>query len=133
MRPQGARNHTRKGISMLRTLAVICLCLCSGLAFSEPAATSKYQIATVIAVQVHNSNAGSDTSGRSFEVTVKVGDTLYVVLYTPPYGIETVKYATGAQVLVLVGEKTITYNDIAGNPIESPILSRKTVTPAGRR
>jgi co-chaperonin GroES (HSP10) len=118
---------------MLRTLGIICLCLCSGLAFSEPAATSKYQIATVIAVQVYNSNVGSDTSGRSFEVTVKVGDTLYVVLYTPPYGIETVKYATGAQVLVLVGEKTITYNDIAGNAIESPILSRKTVVTVGRR
>ena len=78
-----------------------------------------------MAVKAHTVNAGADSPGASFDVTVKVGETLYVVLFTPPYGIETVKYAAGAQVLVLVGEKTITYNDIAGNPIESPILSRK--------
>jgi len=106
--------------------------LCAGLGLAQPAGTSKYQIATVIAVSVHN-NVGTDTSSRTFEVTVKVGETLYVVLFTPPYGIETVKYATGAQVLVLVGEKTITYNDIAGSPVESPILNRKTVSSVGER
>ena len=118
---------------MLRTLGIMCLCFCAALTFSQPAPTSKYQIATVMAVKAHTMNAGADSSSPSFDVTVRVGETLYVVLFTPPYGIETVKYAAGAQVLVLVGEKTITYNDIAGNSIESPILSRKPAAKTGGR
>jgi hypothetical protein len=52
-----------------------------------------------------------------------VGNTIYVVLYTPPLGEETVKYSAGRD--LLVGKRTIRYNDILGQSFEVPIESQK--------
>jgi len=118
---------------MLRKFAAICICLSAVLAFSQSATKTKYRVATVLAVAPHDSNGSGDTPTPAYDVSVKVGNMVYVVLYTPPLGMQTAKYAAGADVLVLVGEKTITYNDISGSSIEVPILSRKSVTAAGIR
>ena len=118
---------------MLRKLAVICTCLCAVFAFCESTAKAKYRIATVITVTPHDSNGGVDSAAPSYDVSVRVGNIVYVVLYTPPLGMQNAKYAAGAEVVVLVGEKTITYNDISGRSIEVPILSRKTIAAAGIR
>jgi hypothetical protein len=40
----------------------------------------------------------------NYDVSVKVGDKLYVVLYTPRLGELPAKYATGREPLVLVGK-----------------------------
>jgi hypothetical protein len=40
-----------------------------------------------------------------------------------------VQYRAGLSLLVLVGSKTITFNDILGNSRKVPILSRKPVPP----
>jgi hypothetical protein len=62
----------------------------------------------------------------SYDVSLKVDGTIYQVLYTPPLGAGTVKYAAGRSLLVSVGEKTIRYTDIVGESREVPIVSRKT-------
>ena len=51
-----------------------------------------------------------------------------MVLYTPPLGMNTVRYAAGRDILVLVGKKTITYNDLLGQSYEVPILNRRQAT-----
>jgi len=112
---------------MFRKFALIYTCLCSVLAFSQFAAKPKYEIATVLEVAPHDVTGGQNSSPPSYDVSVKVGNTIYVVLYTPPLGMQNVKYAAGAQVLVLVGEKTIRYNDISGNSMEVPILRRQII------
>ena len=61
----------------------------------------------------------------SCDVSINVGDTIYVVLYTPALGEETVKYAAGRDLLVLVGKSTITYNDLLGRSFTVPIESQK--------
>jgi hypothetical protein len=38
------------------------------------------------------------------------------------------KYATGHELLVLVGKSTITYNDILGRSLQVPIESQRPVT-----
>ena len=87
--------------------------------------TSKYQVGTITEVKAHQA-AGSGTSDTtSYDVSVKVGDTIYVVLYTPALGEDTVKYAAGRDLLVLVGKNTITYNDILGRSFAVPIESQK--------
>lgn len=116
---------------MLKWLTVTCLCLCSAFVLAQSATKTKYRIATVLAVAPHDSNDGVAASNPSYDVSVKVGNTIYVVLYTPPLGMQNAKYAAGAEVVVLVGEKTITYNDISGTSTEVPILRRKTVAPSG--
>ena len=89
---------------------------------------SKYQVGTITAVEPHRA-ANADTSVTTYEVSVRVGNTVYVALYTPPLGMENVRYETGHDLLVLIGEDMITYNDMLGNSLQVPILSRTTVTP----
>lgn len=64
---------------------------------------------------------------------MRVGNTAYGVLYTVPIGTENVRYESGRELLVLVGEDTITNNDMLGNSLQVPILSRSTITPPGVR
>jgi hypothetical protein len=86
--------------------------------------TSKYQVATITEVKVHQTAGSGVSDAASYDVSVKVGDTIYVVLYTPPLREETVKYAAGRDLLVLVGKHTIRYNDILGQSFEAPIESQ---------
>jgi len=82
-------------------------------------------VGTITEVKAHQ-DAGSGTSEvANYDVSVKVGDTIYVVLYTPPLGEITVKYAAGRDLLVLVGKNKITYNDILGQSYDVPIESQK--------
>jgi len=70
--------------------------------------------------------AGDGASGpTTYDVSVKVGDTIYVVLYTQPLGEIPAKYATGHELLVLVGRNTITYNDMLGRSLQVPIESQR--------
>ena len=87
--------------------------------------TSKYQVGTITEVKVHQTAGSGASDVVSYDVSVKVGDTIYVVLYTPPLGEETVKYSAGRDLLVLVGKRTITYNDLLGQSYEVPIESQK--------
>ena len=47
------------------------------------------------------------------------------MLYTPALGEDTVKYAAGRDLLVLVGKNKLTYNDILGQSYDAPIESQK--------
>jgi hypothetical protein len=111
---------------MARLAALFLICVTTFPAFGQ--STSKYQVATITEVKVHQP-AGADASDAvSYDVSVKVGDTIYIVLYTPELGQETVKYAAGRDLLVLVGKTTITYNDIMGRSFSVPIKSQKSAT-----
>jgi len=97
-------------------------------AFCEPAA--KWEVATIIDCKTHQIGSSTASDVVSYDVSVKVGNTVYLVLYTPPLGMSTVKYAGGRQLLVLVGKKSIKYNDILGQSLEVPIISQKPAADA---
>jgi hypothetical protein len=109
-------------------MCAICICLATFPAFCQ--AASKYEVATITDVKPHQPAGDGASSTASYDVSVKVGTTTYLVLYTDPMGTNTVKYAAGRNLLVLVGKKTITYNDILGRSLEVPILSRRTAADA---
>ncbi len=93
-------------------------------------ASAKWQVATIMEVKAHPAAAGEVTSEEvRYDITLRVGNTEYVVLYVPPDGTlkEIVKYRLGIDGLVLVGADTIKYNDMLGTTREVPILSRRTV------
>jgi hypothetical protein len=113
---------------MPRLTCIICICLLAFPALGQ--STSKYQLGTITDVKTHH--AADDTNVASYDVSVKVGGRVYVVLYTPPFGMNNVKYAAGRELLVLVGKKTITYNDILGQSFEVPILSQQPATDASQ-
>ena len=112
---------------MLRLVGLVCIFLTTFPAFCQ--STSKYQVGTITEVKVHQAAGGGASDTASYDVSVKVGDTIYVVLYTPALGDGAVKYAAGRDLLVLVGKNKITYNDILGRSYEVPIESQK---PAAR-
>ena len=81
-----------------------------------------------MAVAAHPKDENS-SDVRKYDVSVKVGKTMYVVLYAPADGTDTITHRTGIDVLVSVGTKTMAFNNLLGHKIEVPILSRKPVTP----
>ena len=109
---------------MQRLVGLFLIFLTTFPAFGQ--STSKYQVGTIIEVKAHQAAGSGASDAASYDVSVKVGDTIYVVLYTPPLGEETVKYAAGRDLLVLVGKNTITYNDILGRSFAVPIESQKS-------
>jgi hypothetical protein len=106
---------------MLKVMCVLCTCFAIFPLCAQGQA--KYEVATIMDVNVHK-DGPSDVV--SYDVSVKVGKTTYVVLFTPPLGENDVKYVAGRELLVLVGEKTITYNDMLGRSLEVPILSQRS-------
>ena len=108
---------------MRRVIGVIALCLLSFPAFCQ--STSTYQVATIIEVKAHQVAGDRASDPTSYDVSAKVGDTIYVVLYTPPLGELPPKYAAGRSMLVLIGKNAITYNDMLGRSLQVPIQSQR--------
>jgi hypothetical protein len=112
---------------MLKSFFLIIICAVALPAFCEPAV--KYEVATILDVKPHQSAGEISASvAATYDVSIKVAGTIYLVLYTDTLGTNTVKYAAGRQLLVYVGKKTITYNDILGRSQEVSIISQKPVT-----
>jgi hypothetical protein len=109
-----------------RLIPVFALCLLTFPALCQSA--SKWQIATITEVKPHPA-AGEDASDPiTYDISVKVGDTIYLVRYTTPAGEIAPKYAAGHELLVLVEKNTITYNDILGRSLQVPIEGQRPVT-----
>ena len=111
---------------MRRLICVICICLGTFPALCQSA--SKYQVGTITDVKTHQAVGEASPDVVSYDVSLKVGNTIYLVLYTPPLGMNTVKYSVGRDLLVLVGKRTVTYDDLLGQRFEVPIISQR---PAG--
>jgi hypothetical protein len=111
---------------MRKLIAAIVLCLLTFPALCQ--STSKYEVGTITEVKLRQGAGGSAFGPASYDVSVKVGATIYVVLYTRPPGEITPEYAAGRELLVLVGKNTITYNDILGRSFDVPIESQKPAT-----
>ncbi len=108
---------------------IVVLILIATTAFSQTSG-SKYQPGTITAVALHQGAPGEQASALAqYDVSVKVGNTVYVVLYAPPNGANGVEYAAGFDTLVLVGTDTLTINNKLSAKTEVPIL-RREVLPA---
>jgi len=106
-----------------KLLGVFGLCLLTFPALCQT--TSKWQIATITEVKPHPAAGERASDATSYDVSAKVGDTIYVVLYTTPLGELPPKYAAGRDLLVFIGKDTITYNDILGRSLQVPIESQR--------
>jgi hypothetical protein len=89
-----------------------------------------WQVGTIIAKQPYQVSP-SNPSATSYKVSIRVGNTVYTVVHTPPPGTDIGQYAIGRVLVVLIGDGTITYNDVLGNSHEVAVLSRTTVTAQG--
>jgi hypothetical protein len=89
----------------------------------------KYQPGTIMAVKPHKGTATGDPSTTRYDISIRVESTVYVVLYAPPPGSYGAEYTQGMNLLVLVGDKTITFSDMTGVSRQASILSRAAVSP----
>ncbi len=95
---------------MRRYIIVVLMCAASVLAFAQTS-SSQWQTGTITAVSTHVNGPGEPAgNGAQYDVTVKVGNTVYVVLYSSPSGSNTVEYRRGFDLLVRVGADTLTFN-----------------------
>lgn len=114
-------------MSKLWAISVLCVSILPAYAQNS----SKYQQGTITAVKAHQ-NAPGEPDVVRYDVSVTVGNTLYVVLYTPPNGAKTVEYSAGFSILVLVGNDALTFNSQLSGTTEVPILSRQPVDTQNR-
>jgi hypothetical protein len=80
-----------------------------------------------MAVKPHHGSPGQHSSAPRYDISVKVGNTIYVVLYTQPPGTTSPEYRVGLDLPVMVGSNSIKFNDKLGRSRELPILNRLTI------
>jgi hypothetical protein len=113
------RQHIYSGLSHL-LLIVLATCVLAGTALAQ--ADAPYQIGTVMEVKDHQPT-GQEDSTRRYDISVKVRNTLYVVLYTPQAGSDAAQYKTGLDFPVQVDGRTLRFTDALGRPVVVPIVS----------
>jgi hypothetical protein len=104
------------------SLILVVIALLSVLCQSQ---SSAYQPATITGVTLHPNTPGEPDTAR-YDVTLKVGNNVYVVLYSPPPGQNTVEYAAGMDILVLVENNSIRFSKL-GTTGEAPIVRREVL------
>jgi hypothetical protein len=105
---------------MYKWQVAILLCLTTLSAIGQTA-SGKFQPAIITAVVAHPTTGQSDSNSKQYDLSLKVGTTTYLVLFTPGGGSNAVTYAVGDELLVSIGSKTIAYNSPSGK-VELPIL-----------
>jgi hypothetical protein len=114
---------------MLKVLSIVLFCTTTFTALAQEP-SRKYQSGTITAVTTHSQDKENQSSDIArYDVSVKVGNTEYVVLYTPPNGAKSVEYSVGFDLLVLVGSDTLTFNSKLSGETVVPILRRTTLAP----
>lgn len=111
---------------MSKALVAIVITYCLSLS-AVCQSSREYQVGTITAVERTQGDSNAPSEAKSYDVSVQVDGTVYVVRYKDSHAVTPVRYATGGNVVVLVGEETIRYNDIMGVSHELPIVSRKFV------
>ncbi|MGB6679524.1 MAG: hypothetical protein WBE44_22710, partial [Terriglobales bacterium] len=117
-----ARSREKSYLSKLVGMILLCAAILP--AFGQ--ASSKFQPGTITAVRTHE-NAPGESAGTRYDVSVKVDNTIYTVLYTPPNGANGVEYSVGFGLLVSVASDTLTFNSKLSGTTVVPIVSRQTL------
>ena len=106
-------------------------------ASSSPQSSPKYESGTVLEVKEHPGGEipATETTPpiKRYDVSVQVKDTVYVVLFTPRPGTTGFQTLAGTDVLLLVKDKTIVFNDLLGRTTEVPIISRHPAPPKSKQ
>ena len=87
----------------------------------------EWQHGIIVSVDKHSESQTSDSHQSSYDIALRVGDVIYVVIYTVPGSSSTVDYRVGTDLVVLVTEPTLTFNDLQGNPHTVEIIRKQKV------
>lgn len=87
---------------------------------------SDWQHGIILAVVKQADSQHADPNVTSYDISLRVAKTVYVVLYTAPRNSSMVEYRVGADVVVHVEKTNLTINDIQGNAHTVKILRRES-------
>jgi len=112
---------------VLKDVGAILICICAIASFGQTS-SAKWQPGTITAVAAHRSAPGqADDGATRYEVSVKIRNVIYVVLYTPRNSNNSVEYSRGLEMLFLVGSNTLSCNSKTSGTIKMPILRSETL------
>jgi hypothetical protein len=104
----------------------LCLVLLAGSSVCQTP-SENYQRGTIVAV-VRHAGAGDQKPGEAqYDVSVRVRDTVYVCLYSPPNGANLVEYSAGSDLLVAVQPTTLTFPSKLTGTTTVPIIRKETL------
>jgi len=116
------RGNSHRNHLLLMSLTGIVILLGTGIAVSQ--SNAPYQVGSILAVKDHQSTAQED-SMRRYDISVKVGNTVYVVLYSASDGNDVAQYKVGLDFPVQIDGKTMRFSDALGRPMSVPIINQK--------
>jgi hypothetical protein len=130
---KGGESTSRKSIALACALALI---VCFTATKSPGQDKRPYQAGTIVDVKPHPAAQAGDDAAQAkkdeapqYDLSVKVGNKIYVVLYTPPPGQNYPELGVGMDRTVLVDGDTLKVNDLLGRTRTMPILSTKDAPP----
>jgi hypothetical protein len=93
----------------MRRLSLAILCIAIATALSQTS-SPKYQPGTILAVQQHQAApSDSEAAPAQYDVSIRIDQTVYVVLFTPSHGSKSVEFSEGLEFLFSVGKDTLTF------------------------
>lgn len=109
-------------------LSVVVICIFTLPTFGQRT-SSKYEPGTITSVTAHVNAPSEAGDVARYDLSVKIRNVIYVVLYTPQSGSNTVEYSPGIEMLFLVGDNTLTFNGKTSGvtAVEVPILRREVL------
>lgn len=110
---------------MRKAIALAVMCAAWLPIFAQSRESESWTVGTILDVQERPGAKAVEASAGTYDVSVKVGDTIYVVLYVAPAGREGLQYRVGRELPVLVRGKTLVFTDVRGDVKKVPILSHK--------
>ena len=112
-----------KEMIAMRQQWIVALVFASVISVAQQA---KWQHGIILAVVKHADSQHVDPNVTSYDISLRVGKTVYVVLYNAPRNSSMVEYRVGGDVVVLVDRTNLTINDIQGNAHTVKILRRES-------
>jgi hypothetical protein len=98
---------------------------------SASAQTKKHwQAGTILEVKPHEGAPPSENAAKEYDVSIKAGKKIYVVLYAQENDQADPEFYVGVTRTVLVDGDTLKINDLQGNTRSAHILSSKDAPPS---
>jgi hypothetical protein len=118
-----------KAVEYLMLLRIAMIAVLGAFALGQ-SPQSQYQVGTIMKVVPHraSSGQGAPSNTEPYDISIKVGNTLYTVLYTPPPGVNSTPYTAGLEPMVLVKDDTLVFNSRLTGSTELPILNREELS-----
>jgi hypothetical protein len=113
----------RRGTAVVGLALIMILCFAVTKSMGED--KKVYQAGTILDIKLHQPAPGADTGKKEFDVSIKVGNKIYVVLYSPPGGQDFAEYGVGMNRTVFVEGDVMKLNDLLGRTRTLPVLSVK--------